>query len=63
LLQDLVTAICVELVRHSQHPDGNKPRQYQPNADICNKAPRPLYYNAKTHMRRPKSLTNLLHYH
>jgi hypothetical protein len=38
LLRDLRTAISVELVRHSQHPDGNKPRQYQPTADLCNKA-------------------------
>jgi hypothetical protein len=38
LLWDLVTAIGVELVRHSQHPDGNKPRQYQPTADLCNQA-------------------------
>ncbi|MGB3246173.1 MAG: fatty acid desaturase [Sulfitobacter sp.] len=36
LLRDLCSAISVELVRHSQHPDENKPRQYQPTADLCN---------------------------
>lgn len=40
LLGDLCPAISIELVRHSQHPDGNKPRQEQPTADLCNKAPK-----------------------
>ncbi|MEP3333537.1 hypothetical protein, partial [Sedimentitalea sp.] len=38
LLWDLVTMISVELVRHSQHPEGYKPQRYQRWGDPCNKA-------------------------
>jgi hypothetical protein len=51
LLRDLSATISVEFVRHSRHPDGNKPRQYQPTADLCNKA--------LPHRRRFITLQNL----
>ena len=38
LLGDLVTTIGVELVRHLQHPEGNRPRRYQEMGDLCNNA-------------------------